>query len=556
MKKLNLLDQSTSFKVNDTGTIIPFNAFENNQPFGVTENETSVFRIKNDMGFLKAVNATSAAGGYIFQLNTKDLVGLVPGTYEIELVVTNGETNAELIFPDSGFCSFNITNSALTVTGTQIPTMSLDSFKQQLEQYVQLQTNGKLDSIKSDFETYVNSVKQGPAGPQGEPGADGKPASIVVGSTTTGEVGSSASVTNSGTSSNVILNFQIPQGSPGKAASVSVGDVNNYNPWLAYSSKGKSYGKGYLLTDGEHSDASDVYTDFFGVYPNNSYSFSFPPNLPSLTGDQCIRVIWYDSNKSALSTIESKGTTFPFVLTKMAPANSAYARVCFSVGDNSNTTGDNTPLYVSDNGPTSVTNGGSGSNASLNFSIAAGSMGLQGMQGPAGADGRQGVDGKQGPIGPTGPQGTLGDYLTGTGWLDLTPYMNTDVWTDSGWFHDSNNPLGTCRYAITQINGQPIFWFRIHSRFRDASIANTWGTKLFDIPQDAQKQYGGMEMSQYNTLYECSGTPCMYQVVGDPGKRYVQTLGTLQVHYNHNGDQVIPVPSGTCTVNMEGWFVL
>lgn len=159
MKKLNLLDQSTSFKVNDTGTIIPFNAFENNQPFGVTKDDTPVFRIKNDMGFLKAVNATTAAGDYIFQLNTKDLVGLVPGTYQIELAVTNSKTNEELIFPDTGFCSFNITDSAMTVTGTQIPTMSLDSFKQQLEQYVQNQTADKLQSIENDFQAYVNNLQ-------------------------------------------------------------------------------------------------------------------------------------------------------------------------------------------------------------------------------------------------------------------------------------------------------------------------------------------------------------------------------------------------------------
>lgn len=226
MKKLNLLDQSTSFKVNDTGTVIPFNAFENNQPFGVTENETSVFRIKNDMGFLKSVNATSTASGYIFQLNTKDLVGLVPGTYEIELTVTDTQTNEELIFPDTGFCSFSIANSALTVTGTQIPTMSLDSFKQQLEQYVQTQTNGKLESIKSDFDDYVANVKQGPTGPQGEPGPDGKSASIIVGSTTTGDVGSSASVTNSGTDSAAILDFVLPAGPQGEKG--DTGDIGTY----------------------------------------------------------------------------------------------------------------------------------------------------------------------------------------------------------------------------------------------------------------------------------------------------------------------------------------
>lgn len=160
MKKLNLLDQSPSFKVNDTGTIIPFNAFEDNQPFSVTADDaTPVFRIKNEMGFLKSINATVAVGGYIFQLNTKDLVGLVPGTYQVELAVTDSKTNEELIFPDTGFCSFNITDSTMTVTGTQIPSMSLDSFKNELQQYVENQATSKLQTIESDFQTYVNNLQ-------------------------------------------------------------------------------------------------------------------------------------------------------------------------------------------------------------------------------------------------------------------------------------------------------------------------------------------------------------------------------------------------------------
>lgn len=160
MKKLNLLDQSPSFKVNDSGTVIPFNAFEDNQPFSVTADDaTPVFRIKNEMGFLKSVNATVAVGGYIFQLNTKDLVDLVPGTYQVELAVTDSQTNEELIFPDTGFCSFNITDSAMTVTGTQIPTMSLDSFKNELQQYVENQAESKLQTIESDFQAYATNLQ-------------------------------------------------------------------------------------------------------------------------------------------------------------------------------------------------------------------------------------------------------------------------------------------------------------------------------------------------------------------------------------------------------------
>ena len=74
---------------------------------------------------------------------------------------------------------------------------------------------------------------QGPAGPQGEvgpqgpqgatgatgatgpAGANGTAATITVGTTTTGEPGTNASVTNVGTNTAAILNFVIPRGDPG-----------------------------------------------------------------------------------------------------------------------------------------------------------------------------------------------------------------------------------------------------------------------------------------------------------------------------------------------------
>ena len=54
--------------------------------------------------------------------------------------------------------------------------------------------------------------ERGPAGPKGEPGV-----SVTVGTTTTGAAGTQASVTNSGTDSDPILNFTIPQGERGPA---------------------------------------------------------------------------------------------------------------------------------------------------------------------------------------------------------------------------------------------------------------------------------------------------------------------------------------------------
>lgn len=56
----------------------------------------------------------------------------------------------------------------------------------------------------------------GPQGPQGPAGADGEAATITVGSTTTSAAGTNALVQNSGTSSAAILDFIIPRGDKGE----------------------------------------------------------------------------------------------------------------------------------------------------------------------------------------------------------------------------------------------------------------------------------------------------------------------------------------------------
>lgn len=56
---------------------------------------------------------------------------------------------------------------------------------------------------------------QGEAGPQGEKGADGKSATITIGSVTTVSPDTPASVTNTGTATDAVFDFQIPKGADG-----------------------------------------------------------------------------------------------------------------------------------------------------------------------------------------------------------------------------------------------------------------------------------------------------------------------------------------------------
>ena len=72
----------------------------------------------------------------------------------------------------------------------------------------------------------VHKVQLDPQGPQGDAGTA---ASITVGSTTTGAVGTNASVSNSGTGQQAVFNFTIPTGADGangQAATIAVGTVS------------------------------------------------------------------------------------------------------------------------------------------------------------------------------------------------------------------------------------------------------------------------------------------------------------------------------------------
>lgn len=62
----------------------------------------------------------------------------------------------------------------------------------------------------------------GAQGSKGDKGDTGTAATIEIGTVTTGAAGSSASVSNSGTSTNAVLNFTIPRGNPGADGGVTV----------------------------------------------------------------------------------------------------------------------------------------------------------------------------------------------------------------------------------------------------------------------------------------------------------------------------------------------
>ena len=80
-------------------------------------------------------------------------------------------------------------------------------------------TNASVTNTGTESNAVLNFVI--PAGATGATGADGTAATVQVGTTTTGAPGTDASVTNTGTESNAVLNFVIPAGATGASAAES-----------------------------------------------------------------------------------------------------------------------------------------------------------------------------------------------------------------------------------------------------------------------------------------------------------------------------------------------
>ncbi len=93
-----------------------------------------------------------------------------------------------------------------------------------------------LQGVKGDKGDKGDTGAQGIQGVKGDKGATGAPgaaATIRIGNVYTGAPGTNVVVTNSGTSTNAVLNFTIPRGNPGADGNVTVDEVLNatsFNP--------------------------------------------------------------------------------------------------------------------------------------------------------------------------------------------------------------------------------------------------------------------------------------------------------------------------------------
>ncbi len=212
------------------------------------------------------------------------------------------------------------------------------------------------DSVSLDW------VNNGPL--QGAQGPNGQAATVTVGSTTTGAAGTAASVTNTGTNKDAVLNFTIPAGKDGE---------DGYTP-----QKGKDY------FDGEDGAAATITVGTV------------------TTGEP-------DSAAQVTNSGNENAAVFDFVIPAGKNGKDGEDGKAATISIGSVTTG-------AAGSSAEVTNSGTENAAVLNFTI---------PEGKAGKDGQDGAPGQNGSPGYTPQRGT--DYWTDADKAEIEGYVDTAV---------------------------------------------------------------------------------------------------------------------------------
>lgn len=262
------------------------------------------------------------------------------------------------------------------------------------------------------YDIYIYSqtkgwVNNGPL--QGTQGPDGKAATITVGTVLTGEPGTQVSVTNSGTSTDAILNFTIPRGEKGLQGDTGPagpkGDTGDAGPAGATGPRGEPGAKG------DPGDAGKSATIKIGVV-----SATEPGGNPTVenVGSATDAVFNFTLPRGEAGPTGEQGPVGPEG--PQGPAGQDGAQGPAGERGPGGPAGKDgiTPVItvtattLEPGSEATVSKSGSNESPTFTFGIPRGATGERGPKGDTGPQGEPGATGLQGPKGDTGEQGPAG----------------------------------------------------------------------------------------------------------------------------------------------------
>lgn len=235
MRKLDYVNAANDeYKFGDTSAVLTYTAYDDDTKVAMT-GKTLQFKVKDDTSYVASAPGQLNSDGTV-SLKTADIKDLTPGTYFVELWISAGDTTA--IYPSKGFVSFTVNESTQTVTN-KYSFLTLTELINNFNKTVADVKTGPKGADGKDGATpeidkatkhwLINGTdtgyvaeglagapgKDGTNGADGAPGKDGVSPTITINSVKTLDAGQSATVTNSGDSTNVKLDIGIPKGEQG-----------------------------------------------------------------------------------------------------------------------------------------------------------------------------------------------------------------------------------------------------------------------------------------------------------------------------------------------------
>ena len=188
MRYLQNENDTLTFKAGDTSETIRLSARNDNQPITFVDGDAATVHVDKDNAHVKTIEAVLVFGSNNITFSTSELSDLPAGQYELEVWVKLASDGSQAIYPSEGMLNFTIDRNADSLEGGAITTITLDSFKDQLNKAIEeakkQATPGKSayqlwldEGNKGSEQDFLASLKgaKGDQGATGETGQAGQP---------------------------------------------------------------------------------------------------------------------------------------------------------------------------------------------------------------------------------------------------------------------------------------------------------------------------------------------------------------------------------------------
>jgi len=437
MRYLQNENDTLVFKTGDTSETIRLSARNDNEPTIWSDGDQAEIHVDKDNAHVKTVTATLVIGSNNVTFSTSELSDLPSGQYQLEVWTKLGSDGTQAIWPSQGMLDFTIDRNADSLEGGSITTITLDTFKDQLNKAIE-EAKKQATPGKSAYQLWLDEGNKGTEqdflsslkGEKGDAGA-------------TGETGKT--------------------GQPGLSAyqlAVNAGFKGSETEWLDYLRKGPQGQQGTPGKDGKDGQSA------YQIWLNNGHEGTETDFLNSLIGARGEQGPQGEPGKNGqdgaqgpqgqpgqngkdgatpslkFGTITSVGPDQPAKAELIDNKDNSYTlNLTLPRGAKGETGGINqvvkpeltigtvTTVNSNEKATASLTKT-SETGYAINLNIPAGKAGQDGKQGPQGEPGKAGADGKNGADGQPGKDGKDGksayELAVSQGFVgDLKSWLNS-----------------------------------------------------------------------------------------------------------------------------------